>query len=431
MTPCPNGDGYYMIDEKSVRENRDDKLIGWPVAGRFVVTDLLGRGSMAKVYRAHQTQVERDVALKLFSRENLIEKNLSQGDREAAINMAKERFVQEAKVLARLQHPNCVTLYDFGASADNEFLFIAMELVQGVSLRTAANRRLKFPAILEIAQQVLLALREAHGVGIIHRDLKPENVILSLRPGSDEQVVKVVDFGIARMLGATTDGHTMVGTLFGTPAYMSPEQCRGESQTVGPHSDIYSLGCVLYELLCGKLPYEASTPQEMLRCHIEHLPPPVIVRAGIRAPLEFVDFVSKCLQKQPTARYEDAHSALVALDALAGATNSTSEHMRRTAVLGSNLKPAKVLVPSDRVRGDEIAPPVGPIQEIEPVQPMTGMVRQQSASGSGSVYETHPDGTLKAPKVQRDTTPYLIMGGMALIAVICFLVLFLIFKHAG
>lgn len=429
--PCPMGDGYYTLNEEDIRANRDEPLIGWPVAGRFVVTGLLGRGTMARVFRARQLEVDRDVALKIFSRESLIKENLSLHDQEAAAQMAKERFVQEAKVLAKLQHPNCVTLYDFGVGKNEEFLFIAMELVQGISLRTAANRRLKFPAILEIAQQILLALREAHGVGIVHRDLKPENIILSFRPGSEEQVVKVVDFGIARMLGTTTDGHTLVGTLFGTPAYMSPEQCRGETLTIRAHSDIYSLGCILYELICGKLPYAASTPQEMVRQHVQAPPPDVIVRAGLRVPFEFVDFVSKCLQKDPTDRFATAHEALQALSvcgAEADATGSTSSHMRRAVLSGPAQSFARVSVPEDRVRGDYLDAPRVEVAEV--AQPQVSSARQQSASGSASVYETHPPGTLQAQvKTARSNMPVFVLIGFVLILVVCVGALFFVYSR--
>lgn len=431
LEPCPTGDGYYSVEEKVYRENPDDPLLGWPVAGRFVVNGLVGRGTMAKVYRAHQLGVERDVALKLFSRESLIEKNLPRSDREAAIQMAKDRFVQEAKVLAKLQHPNCVTLYDFGALAQDDYLFIAMELIQGVSLRTAANRRLKYEPILEIAQQVLLALREAHGVGIVHRDLKPENIILSVRPGGDEQVVKVVDFGIARMIGASVDGQTMVGTLFGTPAYMSPEQCRGDTSEVGPHSDIYSLGCILYELLCGKLPFSANSPQEMIHKHIHEEAPDVIVRAGIRAPIEFVDFIARCLKKDPAQRFKDAQEALVALNELSISETSTAEHMRRTAVQGSSLKSVKVMGPKDMVRGDVLdAPRLNAIPEIEPSPMVTNVVKQQSSAGSGSVLQTQADVSISPTKPKRQfSTMTLVMAGMVIIALICVMVLVLVFSQ--
>lgn len=427
------GDGYYTLNEDDIRANRDEPLVGWPVAGRFVVTGLLGRGTMARVFRARQLEVDRDVALKIFSRDSLIKENLSRDDQEEAAQMAKERFVQEARVLAKLQHPNCVTLYDFGVGKNEEFLFIAMELVQGISLRTAANRRLKFPAILEIAQQILLALREAHGVGIVHRDLKPENIILSFRPGSEEQVVKVVDFGIARMLGTTTDGHTLVGTLFGTPAYMSPEQCRGETSTIRAHSDIYSLGCILYELVCGKLPYAASTPQEMVRQHLQAPPPEVVVRAGLRVPFEFVDFVSKCLQKDPADRFASAHEALQALSSCtpeADAAGSTASHMRRAVLSGSAQSPARVTVPQDKVRGDILDTPRVEISDASVKAPSVSNARQQSASGPSSVYETHPPGTLKAGLGNGASKMLvLLLVGFVLIVIVCVGALFFVYSR--
>ncbi len=427
---CPTGDGFYSIEEKDWQGCRGEPLLGWPVAGRFVVTAMVGRGSMASVFRARQLQLNRDVALKLFDSASLQHELLPSGDLDQAITLAKQRFEREAQVLAQISHPNCVTLYDYGVSSDGRFLYIAMEFVQGLSLRHAVNRGLKFDSIIEIAQQILLALREAHGLEIVHRDLKPENIILSMRVGTEEQVVKVVDFGIAKMLSGEQESRTMAGTLFGTPAYMSPEQCRGETDTVTAASDIYSLGCVLYEIVCGKLPYPAQTPQEMVRMHIMDAPAKVVPRPGLEIPPEFSAFLTKCMQKAPADRFPDAHAALVALDEFVGTMSSgpsTSEYMRRRAA-STQGRGARVSVPKDQIRGDQIVPPV-----IESSAPPPRM-NQRSQEPALSITDTHPPGTLSMSSQggrQRGLNVLMILGFLAVLVFCAALLYFIWYRIIG
>lgn len=367
---CPNGDGYYTIEEEDYSAYSDEPLLGQLVGGRFVVHSLLGRGSMAKVFRARQLKIDREVALKVFDAANLKHEVMPSGTQQDAVELAEGRFEREARVLARLDHPNCVTLYDYGVAAEGRFLYIAMESVQGLSLRTAINRGLKFEAISEITQQILLALREAHAMEIVHRDLKPENIILSLRFSTDEPVVKVVDFGIAKMLNPHDNAKTDAGTLFGTPAYMSPEQCRGEVVSVGAHSDVYAVGCILFEMVTGELPFPASTPQEMLRLHQDAPIPAIKPRPGLVVPEELKDFIRKCLAKDPASRFPRGEAALLAfkhvLDPSWDKSLSTSELMIDRALQAGSPRAARVVVPQNRIRGDAIAPPVVERRETSP-----------------------------------------------------------------
>ncbi len=372
---CPKGDGFHTIDEESYRANAGDSLLGRAIDGRYIVDGLLGQGSMARVYRAYQTKVDRSVALKVFFAEKIANSMLPHRDPTDVVDMARTRFTQEAKVLGKLAHPNCVTVYDFGIAESGEVLYIAMEFVAGISLRKGINRGLKYDAILEIAQQVLLGLREAHGVGIVHQDLKPENIILSFRFASEEQVVKVVDFGIASLLGQDL-APAKEGALFGTPAYMSPEQCRSDHKAIGPHTDIYSLGCILYEMASGNLPFVTKSPVEMVRMHMDSPVPLLTMRPGLNAPPAFANFVMKCMSKKPEDRFADAQSALLALNALMdGAASitdgsgliSTADLMRRRASAGSQnlLRGSRVSVPQNQISGDDIPPPIVESQEIE------------------------------------------------------------------
>ncbi len=397
LTLCPTGDGYYTIEEDEYQSHSEEGLLGQAVGGRFVVTGMLGQGSMARVFRAHQINVERDVALKVFEAKRFADQ-VSSTNSEEALEHARERFSQEAKVLAKVSHPNCVTLYDYGVDDSGGYIYIAMEYVSGMSLRKAITRGLKADAIVEISQQILLALREAHALGIVHRDLKPENIILTLRFATEEQLVKVVDFGIAKMLGPQDYSRTKVGTLFGTPAYMSPEQCRGETSTVGPHSDIYSLGCILYEMISGHLPFEERSPQAMVAAHTTKPVPPLAPRPGLQLPAGFVDFVMKCVRKEPEQRWENGQAALVALNEMLTPNNpvSTAEFMRIRAS-ASNIAPSsKVVVPQNQIRGEELNPPT---QDMPAPQLPQSRVTQRSADLSGeNIFETHSGKNAKKQK---------------------------------
>ncbi|MFB6264093.1 MAG: serine/threonine protein kinase [Bradymonadaceae bacterium] len=314
LDPCPGGDGFFCIDEDEYYAHSDDRLLGREVAGRYIVQEVLGRGSMSRVYKAHQGQVDRSVALKIFRPESILGRTRPGDTTKEEREQAEQRFEREAKVLGQLSHPNCVTVYDFGAGDDRSFLYMAMEHVAGFPLRSAISRGLKFPAIVEIARQVLEALREAHSLDIVHRDLKPENIILSFRMSSDERVVKVLDFGIAKLLRADISDHGE-NRLFGTPAYMSPEQCRGDVEAVSPRSDIYSFGCVLFEMICGRLPFPSDSAQKMLRLHQTAEIPELVARSNVEVNDEIRSFVRTCLQKDPPDRFSSASEALAALDA--------------------------------------------------------------------------------------------------------------------
>ncbi len=344
---CSRGDGYYLVDEDEYYSHVDDPWMGRRLGNRFIIASVLGKGSMGVVYKAYQEQVERMVAIKLFETKEGGLASGGVGDRE--------RFVREAQVLAKLSHPNCVTLYDFGYDEKDEFLYIAMEHVGGISLRRAVRRGLKFDAIVEVVRQVLMALREAHALEIVHRDLKPENIILSYRRTSDEQIVKVLDFGIAKLLGQHAGQRTQAGLLFGTPAYMSPEQCRGETD-VSPASDIYSLGCLAYEMICGRLPFDPDIPQEMVRQHQFQAIPPLMPRKGMKLPDGAEGFVRTCLAKEPEDRYAHAGAALKALEQIVGGEAKSRRLASGLAGLDDGGISQRVTVPQNRITGAELDP---------------------------------------------------------------------------
>jgi serine/threonine-protein kinase len=255
------------------------------VNNRYSIIHTLGRGGMAKVYRAHDEVLDRDVALKVL-REQF-------ADDEEFV----ERFKLEAKSAASLSHPNIVQVYDRGETQEGPS-YIAMEYVPGGTLkeRISSDGPLEPGVAASLALQIAEALGAAHERGVVHRDIKPQNVLLTATGGA-----KVADFGIARAASTATISQTSV--ILGTASYMSPEQAVGEPAT--PRSDLYSLGIVLYETLTGALPYTAESPVAVSMKHInDPLRPPKEVNPQIPEGLNAL--VVKLLAKDPEDRYADA-----------------------------------------------------------------------------------------------------------------------------
>jgi serine/threonine protein kinase len=252
---------------------------------RYRLEERLGSGGMAMVYRARDLTLERTVAVKL------LRKNLSENSE------FRSRFHQEAKAAANLSHPNIVTVHDFGIYASQ--LFIVMEYVPGSDLKTLLQQRRPFELVeaIDLIAQACAGLGYAHRAGLVHCDVKPQNMLVT-----PDRRLKVVDFGIARLLASISPGERSE-VVWGSPQYFSPEQAAGSAPS--PASDVYSLGVILYEMLAGRLPFVASTPQELARQHREALPPsPRRYNPAIPIPLEQI--MLKVLAKEPSARYRTA-----------------------------------------------------------------------------------------------------------------------------
>jgi serine/threonine-protein kinase len=234
--------------------------LGSVLDGRYRVDAVLGTGGMGRVYRGEHTGIGRPVAIKVL--------HASLGrNREAAA-----RFQREALASGRLDHPNIVGVSDFGV-LDDGCLYLVMEALEGepVGKRLEREKRIPWPEALEIVRGVLAGLRHAHDRGVVHRDIKPDNIFLARKDG--EQIVKILDFGIAKLYAGTGDdpATTRAGLTVGTPAYLSPEQAiGGESK---PASDLYSTSVVLFEMLTGRAPYEDTDPLAMLTAHVSREPP--------------------------------------------------------------------------------------------------------------------------------------------------------------
>ncbi len=307
-----------------------DPLIGTFVGDRFLVHEKLGEGGMGVVYRAEQTAIKREVALKV------LHSNLNQDESLFA------RFQNEAAASSRLNHPNTITIYDFGKTASNS-LYIAMEFVKGKSLDDEIQSTGAMPVnrACSIGRQICGSLQDAHDNGIVHRDLKPENVMLCSRAG-EKDVVKVLDFGIAKIMEDESQDQrkalTKTGMVFGTPQYMSPEQIRGEK--VDNRTDIYSLGVMMYQMLTGALPFNAETPMGLLTKHLMDIPAPLEPQ-GIPSSVAVV--VMSALEKDPSARPQSMREFGQRLSEAAGLLHPT------TSAVAATSSPSAKTIPQQAV----------------------------------------------------------------------------------
>ena len=282
------------------------------LAERYRIERELGRGGTATVYLAHDLRHGRPVAIKVLYP-------------ELAASLGTERFLREIAIAAGLSHPHILPLYESGEAGG--LLYYVMPYLEGESLRHRLRREVQMPVeeAVRIAREVAEALAYAHRHGIVHRDIKPENILL------DGERAVVADFGVARAIEtASTDRLTETGLAVGTVTYMSPEQATGTARVDG-RSDIYSLGCVLYEMLAGEPPFTGGTPQAVTAKHMQSaLPDLRIVRPSVDPRLHKV--VRTTLAKVPADRYASAEQLLAAL-ASAGATREPFGI--RSAVLGA------------------------------------------------------------------------------------------------
>lgn len=234
---------------EQVRRDEYEGLEGSLIDGRFEVIRKIGTGGMGSVYLARQKSMHRDVAIKVLNPDKVNDQD------------ARERFRVEAAAVSRLKSPHTISVYDFGED-ERGGLFLVMELLQGRPLSEILDRRgsVPIPMALEIVEQVLDSLAEAHRSGVLHRDLKPENIFVREDPGGGV-FVKVLDFGIAKVVGGPMESRTWAGSVFGTPAYMSPEQVMGRELDV--RTDLYAVAVVLFEMITGRLPITGETAIEV------------------------------------------------------------------------------------------------------------------------------------------------------------------------
>lgn len=299
-----------MTELSTSESHAGEALVGHVLGGAFRVDSQLGEGSMGRVYAARQLSIDRDVVVKVLKRSG----------RDAALDaLLTKRFRREAQATARLSHSHTVRVIDYGETAEG-LQYIVFERLVGESLDVIVAREghLDPARVARVGAQIARSLDEAHAAGVVHRDLKPDNVFLCAY-GDQRDVVKVMDFGVARLL-PHTDQHvsqiTRAGLTVGTPLYIAPEQARGLETTAA--TDLYSLGVMLFELLTGATPFNAATGMEVAIKHIREVPPELFIpRVTPEALGSWRFLVNRLLDKDPLRRPQSAAAVAVELDALA------------------------------------------------------------------------------------------------------------------
>ncbi|MFZ1863484.1 MAG: protein kinase [Polyangiales bacterium] len=398
---CPH-DGTLLVTDHEI----PDPLLGTVLLEQFRIEEQIGTGGMGTVYRAHQTTVGRDVAIKVLRQE------LARDEHAVC------RFEREGRLAIALDHPNLVRVFLTGRLGDGR-LYIVMELLEG---RTLAEELEQLgPPSLERAVILLMklcaALGAVHSAGVVHRDIKPQNVYL-VRRGKDEDFVKLVDFGIARVLHAENVASTTTqsGRVFGTAAYISPEAATGDD--TDHRSDIYSLGVLAYQLFTGELPFEGSTAGAILMQHVHREPPPIRSKGrGAEVPDDLAMVVMRALRKDRDARQQTLAELLDSLAEAAGRAGLLND--ARALLLGT-------------VWGDELAtrgsylgdllesstPPTAPaaLADTRPAAFMRNPAEEALLSSAPKPFGTTGHDLVAVPGLDRPTPPWrwTLLGVLAL-----------------
>jgi len=321
-----------------------DPFIGRTILeGQFEILQKIGTGGMGSVYKASQPAMNRMVAIKILHPKLAGRRDLT------------SRFRREARAMSQLTHPNTTKVFMYGELPEDGSLYIVMEYLEGRNLNQTVRKGGPIPVdrAIPILVAVCGALDEAHQMGIVHRDLKPENIFLC-RVGNIPDFPKVLDFGLAKVTERQMRPGSIVltqeGMVFGTPEFMSPEQAQG--RTLDPRSDVYSLAVILYEVLTGKLPFDAKTPMEYIQKHV--LEPPISINervAGMTFPVGLWEVIAKALAKRPDDRFQTAAEFALALETFAGVSV-------RSGLATYGLPPA---APGAAAAASPAAPAVAPV----------------------------------------------------------------------
>jgi len=378
-----------------------DPYVGREIlSGQFKVLERIGSGGMGAVYKAHQPSMDRYVAVKILHSKFTKRKDLV------------SRFRREARAMSHLTHPNTAKVFLYGQLED-EACYIVMEYLEGKNLGQVVRHEgpMKPERAIAVLIQACGALEEAHQKGIVHRDLKPENIFLCAQGGL-EDFAKVLDFGLAKVTEREMQPGSLIltqeGMVFGTPEFMSPEQAQGK--TLDARSDVYSLAVILYELLTGKLPFDARTPMEYIGLHVQAEPIPLEVRAPDRSfPTGLQEVLDKALAKKPEERFQSAAEFAAALRAIVNDRNveqAMSAIPDAAAALAETVPAIQAI--QQRAQTPKPMPAVGPeVKAPSPAPTVPEVSGMDAASQAGS--------NKSAPETsERPTRPLKKTGGEAL-----------------
>jgi serine/threonine-protein kinase len=285
--------------------------------GEYNVLSILGRGGMGTVYLAEHVTLDRKAAIKVLHPEH------SSRARVAA------RFADEARAAARIKHPGIVEVYDFGHHVDG-CAYLVMELLEGESLAKRLRRDGPMPEapLVGVWRQAAEAVSAAHAAGVLHRDLKPDNLFLVRDPSRPWGIsVKVLDFGVARLVGEETQRLTLTGTVVGTPTYMAPEQCKN-SRHADASSEVYALGCIAFEMATGRPPFLGKGMAELMTAHIQE-PPPLHLIHGVLSP-ELCTVIARSLSKAKEGRPRTMPELIDAIDGAGAARAEARSDVARS-----------------------------------------------------------------------------------------------------
>ncbi|MGD9684302.1 MAG: protein kinase [Candidatus Obscuribacterales bacterium] len=352
-----------------------------PVIERYQVTELLGKGGMGVVVKASHAQLDKQVAIKV------LHANLVDG-------ASRQRFEIEAKAGSRLTHPNLVSIFDYGVTADGK-PYMVMEFIEGQSLESfiSRNDRMEIEMFLSVFEQIAKALQYIHRQNIVHRDIKSSNIMLQVIEG--DLYAKLVDFGIAKVLaesGMAMQKLTETGSVFGSPLYMSPEQCRG--LVVDQRSDIYSLGCVMYECIAGMPPIVGENVLKTIFMHVNDPPEPLPeLNSPDPAVCSMARLIHRCLEKDPGARFADSGELLQALagigEELAARRYQTGENKEQSSkqmLARWRRTDPQVDKPGNGSQGNSSAATFSPLESGSgQFNAQTGSSQSGAQAGSGQV----------------------------------------------
>ncbi|MEQ9077381.1 MAG: serine/threonine-protein kinase [Sandaracinaceae bacterium] len=298
--------GPKAAEDRARWAQRASELLGQVVGGKYRVERILGRGGMGTIYVAEQQPLGRKVALKVL--------HSTLGDGGADPEFQK-RFLLEAATVAQLSHPNIVVVHDYGGlEHDAAACYMVMELLEGRTISEALqlDGPMQPARALRITREIARALRAAHELGVIHRDLKPGNVMLI--DGPEGELVKVLDFGLVKVMRDDSEELTAEGRFLGSPRYMSPEQIT--HSPMDGRSDLYSLGVILYRMLSGECPYAGDHAVQTLMMHLQQPYPPIAHRTGVTVAPQVEAIVHRLMQKEADDRYASAEALIAEIDAL-------------------------------------------------------------------------------------------------------------------